>query len=170
MIIRVLGGIIIVFACGGFGFMMAAAYKKEISMLREFVFVLDFMECELQYRQTPLPELCRLAAIQAHGALRKMFLSLTNELEDKLSADVAQCMNVALNQNQGLPKQIQHLFGLLGSNLGRFDMEGQLKGLESVRQECRRNLNILNTNGDIKIRNLQTLGLCAGAALAILFI
>lgn len=170
MIIKVLGGIIIIFTCGVFGFMMATAYKKEISLLQQLIYILDYMECELQYRQTPLPDLCRQAAAQAQDLLRKIFLSLTNELEDKISADVEQCVSNALAHNQELPKVIQSMFDLLGKNLGRFDLEGQLKGLESVKQECKRQLSIMTTNSDVKTRNLQTLGLCAGAAMAILFV
>jgi len=49
-------------------------------------------------------------------------------------------------------------------------MEGQLKGLESVRQECRRQVETLSYNRDARLRSYQTLGLCAGAALAILFV
>ena len=59
---------------------------------------------------------------------------------------------------------------LLGRWLGRFDLDGQLKGLDAVRQECRRHLEELNNNREVRLRSYQTLGLCAGAAIAILFI
>ena len=59
---------------------------------------------------------------------------------------------------------------LLGKSIGRFDMDGQIKGLEAVRQDCRRRLDELSKDRDTRLRSYQTLGLCAGAALAILFI
>ena len=58
----------------------------------------------------------------------------------------------------------------MGSSLGRFDLEGQLQGLESVRIYCREQLDELSKDRDVRLRSYQTLGLCAGAALAILFV
>ena len=59
---------------------------------------------------------------------------------------------------------------LLGESLGRFDINGQLKGLESVRSSCRTALDSMTENREVRLRNYQTLGLCAGAALAIILI
>ena len=58
----------------------------------------------------------------------------------------------------------------LGRTLGRFDLDGQLIGLENARRDCRRAVDALSENRDNRLRCYQTLGLCAGAALAILFI
>jgi hypothetical protein len=58
----------------------------------------------------------------------------------------------------------------LCNSVGRFGMEGQLKGLNTVQLECERQLSLLRNNRDSKIRSYQTLGLCTGAALAILLI
>ena len=69
-----------------------------------------------------------------------------------------------------IPKLTRESLELLGRSLGRFDLEGQLRGLESVRQVCRHGLETLAQNSAIRNRSYQTLGLCAGAALAILFI
>jgi hypothetical protein len=54
--------------------------------------------------------------------------------------------------------------------MGRFDLEGQLNGLEAVRTRCRDWLDELISGREVRLRNYQTLGLCAGAALVILFI
>jgi len=58
----------------------------------------------------------------------------------------------------------------LGGNLGRFDIPGQLRGLENTRKECCDKLQMLTQNNDSRLRSYQTLGLCAGAALAILLV
>lgn len=170
MYIKVLGAVMVIMACGGFGFKLAAAHLREERVLRHLTAILDYMECELQYRLTPLPQLCRQAAEQASGCIRKFFLSLTCELEDQLSPEVEGCVRAALAKHQDLPKLTRNALEQLGQSLGRFDMQGQLKGLESVRQECRRNLEELNQNKQARLRGYQTLGLCAGAALAILLL
>ncbi len=170
MSFKLVGAILVIAACGGFGFYLAAAHRREEASLRRLIGVLDYMECELQYRLTPLPQLCRQAAGEAAGGIYHAFLELAKELEDQISPDVDRCMRAALSRCRDIPALTLEALELLGRSLGRFDMDGQLKGLEGVRQECRRNLNDLNQNRDNRIRSYQTLGLCAGAALAILFI
>lgn len=170
MNIKVLGAILVIVGCGWVGFRMASNHVREETALRKLISVLDYMECELQYRYTSLPELCRQAAGQLKGPLQKAFLRLTQELEDQISPDVDRCMQMTLVTCQELPQYTRQMLASLGRSLGRFDMEGQLKGLETVRQECRRILDTLMKDKDVRIRSYQTLGLCAGAAMAILFL
>ena len=49
-------------------------------------------------------------------------------------------------------------------------MAGQLLGLEEQRRRCNAELEKLNAGKEDRLRSYQTLGLCAGAALVILFI
>ena len=170
MYMKLIGAVMVVTACGGFGFRLAAAHIREERTLRRLTAILDYMECELQYRLTPLPQLCRQAAGEGMDTLCKFFLSLTHELEDQISPDVEGCVRDALKQCPDIPKQTRFILEQFGQTLGRFDVQGQLKGLEAVRQECRRNLEIMNQNKQSRLRGYQTLGLCAGAALAILFL
>lgn len=170
MSLKLFGSILIVVACGGFGFKIAANHIKEEKSLRQLIAILDYMECELQYRLTPLPTLCTQAAASCCGALQNTFLTLAHELEDQISPDVERCMMAALSQSSELPRLTWQELDMLGKSLGRFDLDGQLKGLELVRQDCRRNLEQLCENRDVRLRSYQTLGLCAGAAMAILLI
>ncbi len=170
MSIKILGAVLVIAGCGGFGFQIASMYLKEEKTLRQLIGLLDYMECELQYRLTPLPDLCRQAARESSGVLRSIFLTLTQELEDQISPDVEHCISAALAKVKKIPKSTFEALEMLGSSLGRFDLEGQLKGLEAVRQECRRKLLQMTDNKDVRLRSYQTLGLCAGAALAILFV
>lgn len=164
------GAILIVVGCGGFGFSMAASHKREEGTLRQLIRVLNFMECELQYRLTPLPELCRQAGKDTKGSLKEVLLNLARELEWQASADVSGCMRAALKRSHELPRHTRDIFMQLGHTLGRFDLPGQLKGLEEVRAVCRCEMEEMGKNRDSRLRGYQTLGLCAGAALAILFL
>ena len=160
----------VIAACGGFGLMIAMTYRKELRMLRQFGMILDFMSFELQYHQLPLPQLCKRSAAEASGVLRKYFLNLSNELEDQIMPDVQHCVYAATVKSPALPKSVSHLLHMFGRQLGRYDLEGQLKGLSVVKQECNRILDKRSDHQEVKLRSYQTLGLCAGAALAILFI
>lgn len=165
-----IGAVLIVAGCGGFGFSMAAEHRMQEKSLRKLIGILDYMACELQYRMTSLPELTFAAGTEAGGDLGRVFGRLSDELQASLSADVSDAMTLALKSSPELPEKTRDNLLLLGRTLGRFDLEGQMKGLEAVRAACRRDLESLSANREVRLRNYQTLSLCAGAALAILLI
>lgn len=168
MMLKWIGAVFILISCGSFGIILSSNHKKEVSCLKKLIASLDFMECELQFHMLALPDLCRKTAGETDGLLRHVFVSLANELEDQISPDVRRCMHCALGNIRSIPLQTLECLKLLGDSLGRFDLEGQLKGLEFVRSECRLKLNKLLSNADVRIRSYQTIGICAGAALVIL--
>lgn len=170
MSIKWIGAMLIIAACGGFGFSLAAAHRKDEQAMRQLISALDYMECELQYHLTALPELCRQAGSQCTGALQKLFIALSQELEDQVTPEVSSCMLAALSRSPELPKRTSTALKCLGRSLGRFDLEGQLRGLESLRQSCRKEMDALEKGREERLRSYQTLGLCAGAALALLFL
>ena len=165
-----IGGILIVLGCGGFGIRMAAAHRREEAAIRELIGALDLMECELQYHLTPLPELCRQAGAECRGNLRRVLYLLSDELNAQIAPDVCSCMLSALAQGGELPLIVKEQLLCLGRSMGRFDLDGQLKGLEAVRSNCRQKLTQLTENKEVRLRSYQTLGFCAGVALAILLI
>lgn len=168
--IKVIGAAMIVLGCGSVGFKMAAGYLREERFLKQLITVLDFMECELQYRLTPLPELCKLAASQCSGSLSALFMTLKEELEAQISPDVERCMSAAISAHKDLPGISQSILEMFGRTLGRFDLKGQLKGISDIRSECQINLDRLVDHKDNRLRSYRTLAICAGAALAILLI
>lgn len=165
-----IGAILVVAACSGCGFSMAAAYKTEEKMLREIMRILQYMECELTYRLTPIPDLCRQAGSESGGVIGNIFVRLSEELEAQISPDVYSCMLSLLNTEQNLPDAVRMLLKSIGTTLGRFDLSGQLQELEAVQASCSAELEYLKIHREERLRGYQTLGLCAGAALVILFI
>jgi hypothetical protein len=99
-----------------------------------------------------------------------VLVQLASELEAQVAPDAGSCMNAVLSKTSGLPPRTRKNFQLLGVSLGQFDLQGQLTGLEAARKQCRRELDELSKNRDVRLRSYQTLGLCAGSALAILFL
>ncbi len=165
-----IGASVILIACGGVGYCMKIAHYREIRTLKMFISALDYMECELQFRMLPLPELCRLTARECEGSLSKFFSYLAMELENQISPDVKRCVHAVLSRVSDLPTSTAEAVQLMGKSMGRFDLQGQLKGLESIRAECRVKLTKLMGNSENRVRSYQTLGLCAGAAIVILLV
>lgn len=170
MTIKWIGAALIIGACATMGCYAAISSKREEAALRQLISALDFMSSELQYRLTPLPELCRMAGKESGKGVGTVLLRLAQELEAQISPDVESCLNMALKTSGDLPRRVTEAFRIFGTSLGRFDVEGQIQGLDSVRSYCRRELEQLSLNRDARLRGYQTLGLCAGAALAILFV
>ena len=165
-----IGAAMIIVGCAGFGFSLCAEHRLQERSLRQLISILDFMACELQYRMTPLPDLCVLAAREAEGKLARLLEKLAEELESSTACDVSAAMDAALSDVGIIPDKTRDNLLMLGRTMGRFDLTGQLSALESVRASCRRDLEEFSGNREVRLRNYQTLGLCAGAALAILLI
>ncbi len=170
MSLKLLGIIMVIAGCGSVGIRIASNHRYQERLLRQLISILDFMECELQYRLTPLPELCRQVVREFSYPLTDVFETLSQEMDAQITPNAEHCMTAAINKAKKLPPILLQELDSLGKSMGRFDLNGQLKGLEAVRQECRRNLELLGDNRDARLRSYQTLGLCAGAALAILLI
>ena len=169
---KFIGAVLTVLACGGVGLRVALTHKKEVSTLKQLICAIEYMACEIQYRLTPLPQLCRQAALQCSGVVNTIFSAFANELDKQITANSELCMKSALNQLEkhfDVPNCTREGMLLLGHCLGRFDLTGQLKDLEHVRQECLEKLAKLSQNQDARLRTYQTLSLCAGAALVIIF-
>lgn len=170
MELKWIGAVLILVGCGGFGFSVASSTKRETHMLQDLLNALRMMESELQYKLTPLPELCRQAGKCSAGSVQEVFLNLARELDWQLMPDVGSCMAEAIEKSHTLPKSVRKLFSQLGTCLGRFDLSGQLNQLEYVRTACEKELSAFASNQEIRLRNYRTLGLCTGAALAVLFL
>lgn len=168
--IRYIGAALIILACGGCGFSMAAACRREENTLRQLLRALEYMSCELQYRQPPLAELCGGAAKISGGQTGRVFSRLEQNISHEDAPGVWICMEKAVSAFPDLPMSARRIFLELGQTLGQFDLPGQQKGFSLAMEQCRLVLEEMAQNRTGRLRSYQTLGLCAGAALVILFI
>lgn len=170
MTIKLLGAVCIILGCGGFGFLIAANARRELVALRQLITALNFIECELGYHMTPLPQLCRLTAAVTTGCIRRMFICLAEELEMQIEANVDKCIIAALEKCPDVPNLTIHRIKELGRSLGKFDLDSQIKCIKVNNVENMQLLETLSADHSTRLRSYKTLGVCAGAALVILFI
>lgn len=168
--IKLLGAVCVVTACGWFGFSLSFSHRREEKALTSLIAALDYFQCELQYRMTPLPQLCRQVCANKQDCIAKVFSRTSQLLESLTAEDVSQCVNQARKEITELPPKTSQILGEFGVTLGNFDLDGQILGIEAVRTNCRQVLEQLRNHREERLRSYQTLGLCAGAALAILFV
>ena len=170
MTIRILGALFILLGCGGVGFLLAAAYKKDIATLKSFIESMDMMESELKFRMTSLPLLCHYIAANQTGIMKAYFQNLEKELIQQIQPDAATCAVLALEQTPQMPKCVREMLCQLSRSLGEFDIEGQLLGIQSVKHDAALKLNNMCKDQEQRIKNYRTFGICAGTAIVILFI
>jgi stage III sporulation protein AB len=170
MIIKIIGAVLVICACTGFGFRFAALHKKCERSLVELVQVIDYLICQIKYQKTPLALLFKQAAVSTSGSLKRLLLSFGEELESQVFPDIYICMKRLLGKFPDIPPTSKELLIKMSTTLGKFDLNGQVLELEGVRNEAIGKIKTLAENRDVRLRTYQTLGLCAGAALAILFV
>ena len=95
-------------------------------------------------------------------------MNLHIELCRQKLPDATSCMAAAIARSGELPSRIRRLLVQLGSSMGRYDLEGQLQGIGTVRRRSEDSLESIRKNRDERLRSYQTLGICSGAALAII--
>lgn len=170
MTIKIMGAMCVVLGCGAFGFIVAGNSHKEMSMLRQLITALEFMECELNYRMTPLPQLFRRTAGISSGCIRKFFLYFAEELSTQPSKSMNMCLSKSLTRCPEIPPLTLRRIKELGKSLGSFDLSGQIRCIQAANAENDRIYKELCQDHKVRIRSYKTLGLCAGAALVIIFI
>ena len=170
MDLRWVGAAMIIAGCGGIGFLMAMYDRREMSQLQQLILAAEYMICELNFRGATLPELCSGVSKRCKGSVADIFGYLAKELDSQISPDVMCCMRHAMERCPEFRGSVPEALTELGSTLGLFDLPGQVRSLESLLERCRSRSAQLEQNRYQRLRGYQTLGLCAGAALAILLL
>lgn len=172
MQLKLVGAVLIFFVCSGFGFYLAEKDRQDVNCLRHLIYSLDYMGNELQYHMTPLPQLMRQTAAQCHHKkLSQIFLLFSHQLEDKYCSDFFVCTNSVIKQCKfSLPRRSCCILNELCRTMGRFDLEGQINSIMSVKASCMNEYDALRTDLSTRIRSYRTLGICAGVAIIIMFI
>lgn len=170
MMYKVMGSLLVILTCGGFGLAIAASHRRVVRLLNSFIAAISYMRCELQYRSTALPELCRKTAAMLPDIIGNFFRNLSCELESQICPDIKCCAMNALSKSEDIPAAVGDCILTLSKTLGCFDLNGQLEGIARAERQAQNALEELMFDLDKRLRSYRTLGLCAGAALAILLV
>ena len=131
--------------------------------------ILEHFSWELQTNLAPLSICCAAASCCGRGEMGRLFENLAQHLERGIERNPGECMALAMVQHD-IPQQIQFRLSQLGDTLGRYDLSGQIGGIEAIRELCKRDLQALVSERSKTVKSCQALGLCTGAAVAILLL
>ncbi len=167
---RLWGALCIAVGCGAFGFHLAANDRKKGLLLQQLEKLLEWMECELQWQASSLPQLFQSAASHTSGPISRFSATVAQQLKLCIFADASDCVQTVLTQFPLFCEPVRELLVELGNSLGQLDLDGQLRQLGAVKARCQALWKKHYENQDQRVRSYQTLGLCAGFALAILLL
>ena len=170
MIGKWIGAICIFTACTSVGFSLAFKQIREIKMLEQWIRIAHRIEKEIGYYGKSIPDVFRMISYEEKGELAQVFLRTAIEMENQIYPDASQCLSIAVAKTERLPGSILELLDFLGNELGKYNLDEQLKGIAQISTIAMEKRNQLCKDRVKRIRGYQTLGLCAGAALVILFI
>lgn len=170
MIIRMIGAGLTLLSGGGYALAVAREHRQKEESLEELIRILDHLASELDTYLTPLPTACNAVSEAGKGPVSAVFIALSGQLQRQQEVNAAGCMKAALKEVPGVPEAARERLVQLGDTLGRYDLEGQLRGIRATQQLCRRDLESLAKERTTKVKSYQTLGFCTGAAIAILLL
>ena len=168
--IKWIGALLIITGCACIGFSMAANCRREQKALEDLRLALSHIASELEYRQMTLPDIFLNVGQEGNGCIFSLFTALGNALNRQVAPNAGCCLDVVLRNCQQIPATTACVLKELGMGLGQYDIGGQLRHISSVKDRCDREINLLTNQKEERIRRYQTLGICTGAAIAILLL
>ena len=169
MMIRILGAMLTVLAGGLYAMHITKEHRQKEAYLEELLLILEHFTWELQTNLSPLSTCCTAAARCVRGKMGDFFLLLAEQLHRADAPTPSACMRSIL-ELEPIPSPVRDRLGQLGDTLGRYDLSGQIGGLQALQELCRRDLQALAGERQKTVKSCQALGLCTGAALAILLL
>ena len=165
--IKWIGAGLILLGAGGFGIGKAARFYRQMRQLRSFSNALEILKCELNYTLLPLPELCRVTAERSErvcaGFLRDYARLLEQGSPRKMAA--AACLE---SRVLCLPEEAQTALLDLFSSMGRYALDGENRLLSRTQLRLEAAIRTGEAEKRPMVKGYAALGLCTGAALAIL--
>lgn len=168
--IQIVGALLVICGCAGVGYALSYHLRREEKSLEELQQCLDWMICEMNYQMPPLSHLFRGAAGTCKGVLSQFMECFAQELEHHTFPNVNECMERTLSTMTNIPEKTVANLKTLGTSLGQFDLDGQLDRLQACSALCKQDLARMKLDQDVRIRNNQTLSICAGVVLVIILL
>ena len=170
--IRMIGAALVVLSSGAVGFGFARAVKLQCAQLEGLLWALDTMPSEMSARLTPLAQLFSGLSACRQKDVAAFFAEAGRALSAQPYCTVPVCFKRGFQQAKGFrpgDESVQALYGL-SLNLGRFDLESQLAAIERTKASVTAALLALQGQKRARCRSYETIGICAGLALAVMLL
>jgi stage III sporulation protein AB len=139
-VIRAIGSLFIIVACGLLGNNVAYAYARRPHLLRSIQTALQFLETEIDYGATPLPDALERVARFSPPELAVFFHAVRNSLLLPNGYSLSEALEWGLNglrENSVLRNRELDLLAPLGEILGGSERRDQVKHLRLALQKIK---------------------------------
>lgn len=167
---RLAGIILIVVSTGSVGIRIARGLHRRCRFLRQLIDALQLLKNEIAVCATPLPQAFALMAVATDGPLERLFSAIAREMDRNRWTTPLAAVRKALNQTPELPESDPASQTLvdLAARLGKYDTDSQLQGIDLAVLRLTEVLHQAEVEKSTRSKTYQTLGICAGLAMAIL--
>ena len=170
--IKLLGAALIVTASAAAGFGFARAICVQLRQMDALLGALEIMKSEMEYRLTPLGALCAALSYGDEPETAAFFGACAAQMEADRCLPPQLAIQRAMEQAQGLKwsARTRETVRNLAFSLGKFDLGGQVRAIELAQERLRAELAEVQAGSRARCRSYETIGICAGLALAVVLI
>ncbi len=167
---RLFGALLIFFASGYAGILMARTFLDRPRNLRAFHVAIQALETEINYTRTSLPEACLHIAIQSKPPISLFFQVFVEKLKcgEGISSKEAWDTALVILIDGGFSKDDIEKIATLGNILGRSDADDQRKHLALLQRQLVVTIDEAEADKEKNARLWNYIGFCIGALVVVL--
>lgn len=165
MIIRIIGGLIIILACSYVGFEISKELRGRVKALDNWARALLQIENYICYTKMPLAEIYERLANQKNAS-GEFFNNLLKY--DLQIIDTKDSWNIEIEQLRYLTKEDKCILSQLAENLGKSDTDTQIQTIALAQKNIEQNLLCARENEKRDAKMYKTISFFAGVGIAIL--
>ena len=170
--IKLLGTAMILLGSGSAGFGFARTVRIQLRQLNALLAALEVMKSEIEYRLTPLPEMFSALGEGTEPVTAEFFRSCAALMQADRELPPPLVLGRAMDQTPGLrwSARTRETVRNLAFSLGKFDLGGQVRAIELAQERLRAELAEAQAGSRARCRSYETIGICAGLALAVILL
>lgn len=173
MILKLLGGLIIIVSSGLMGILLARKYSIRPEALKKFRFSMQMLETEIIYGSTPLPYALQNISRKSEKPWNDFFYEISENIIKRKFFTMEEAWNNAMKKHLSLPflsKADAELIKGMGKVIGRSDTEDQKKHFNLLYAELKQLEEMAEFDRRRNERMYKNLGFLLGIAIFIVLI
>lgn len=161
-------GFILVFSGGAAtGILMAHSVRRKLEIYRELISALELMRGEIEFRLTPLGEICKQLSSVCKKPLSLIFSHVADDFISAPGRPSGVQMRRAL-RGQTLPEAAKVVLTELFDSFGKQDIYAQLRAIDLAERRIQLTLDELQREKKERCQTYRTIGVCTGLAVAVI--
>lgn len=171
--LRIVGIVIILLGSTAFGIYKSCVYVNRLNNLYEIKKVFLYIQGEIRYMNTPMPEVLEGAAIRVKGQLREFFFRIAEELNRKNRKEFRKIWEETIRQElsaEVMEKEALSELSQMGGQLGCLDLKAQEKAIDYFLQKWEFIIEKRRKEKESRLKLYYACGIMGGLLMVIILI